>query len=387
MWDKAVFAILAWFITIYKYGAMRRDARWRTGSVTFYFWAFSFFTAIGLTLMIWPVYLAFDRLVGLPNLGWLVTYAAFALAIYCMAAGCYIVLEQPRPRLMSGSLIVTLVAMFVVYAVGIVTLPEKADHTVPDVLAEVVFMETIYIYMAVLSAIPMFTFIRLVWYEQIVSARLRWLAGFFASFFSFAVLFVKILLTLVAFKDPLTPVLAILHPLLTMAIVAVSVFMTLAFLPNKPYQVAARPFEFLGKLLALYELRSLQNRLDPLCPPVVTGRSSLKETVGNLDYHLYRVLIAILDAKKTLTGYADITNDLTMLPGAPARSVGRAPLEWDGRKLQQARFLHSALQTVNDEQPFAALVKSYQRVSRTARWKVMGKFPTGGKTIDVAYQS
>jgi len=387
MWDKAVIAILAWFITIYKYGAMRRDAQWRTGSVTFYFWAFSLFTAIGLTLMIWPVYLVFNRLVGLPNFGWLVTYAAFALAIYCMAAGCYIVLEQPRPRLMSWSLLLTLATMFVVYIVGIVTLPEKADHTVPDVLAEVVFMETIYIYMAILSAIPMFTFIRLVWYEQIVSARLRWFVGFFASFFSFAVLFVKILLTIVAFKDPLTPALNILNPLLTMAIIAVGVFMTLAFLPNKLYQVAALPFEFLGKLLALYELRSLKNRLDPLCPPVVTGRSGLKNTLGNLDYHLYRVLIAILDAKKTLTGHAVITNDLTMKPEIPVRSVGRAPLEWDDWKLQQARFLHHALQTVNDEQSFAALVKSYQRVSRTVRWKEAGSFSIGGKAFDVAYQN
>ena len=387
MWDKVIIATLAWFVTIYKFDAMRRDGQWRTGSVTFYFWAFSLFTSIGLTLMIWPVYLAFDRLVGLANLGWLVIYVSFALAIYFISAGCYIVLEQPKPRLMSWSLLLTVVVLTVVYAVGIVTLPEKADHTVPEVLAEVIFMQTIYIYIAVLCAIPMFTFIRLARHEQIVSARLRWLVGFFASFFSFTVLLIKIVLTVLAFQNPATPALTILYPLITVGIVAVSIFITLAFLPNKLYQAAARPFEFLDKLLALYELKSLQNRLDPLCPPVVTGRLRLKDVLGDLDYHLYRALIAIWDAKKTLSGYAGLTHDLTLLPVTAIHSPGRNLPEWDARKLQQARLLHDALQTVDDEQPFTALVKSYQRVSRTVRRKMGVNFSLGGTALDVAYQN
>lgn len=387
MWDKVVIAALAWFVTIYKFDVMRRDGQWRTGSVTFYFWAFSLFTSIGLTLMIWPVYLAFDRLVGLANLGWLVIYVSFALAIYYISAGCYIVLEQPKPRLISWTLLLTLVVLTVVYAVGIVNLPEKAEHTVPEALAEVIFMETIYIYMVVLCAIPMFTFIRLVRHEQIISARLRWLVGFFASFFSFAVLLIKIILTLLAFQNPATPALTMLNPLITVGIVAISIFITLAFLPNKLYQAAARPFEYLGKLLALYELKALQNRLDPLCPPVVTGRLSLKESLGNLDYHLYRGLIAIWDAKKTLSGYATVTNGLTVLPVTTIHSVGRVLPEWDLQKLQQARLLHGALQIVNDDQPFTALVESYQRVSRTVRWQMGVKLSLGGTALDVAYQS
>lgn len=388
MWDKVVIAALAWFVTVYKFGAMRRDGQWRTGSVTFYFWLFSLFTSIGLTLMIWPVYLTFDRLVGLANLGWLVTYVSFALAIYYISAGCYIVLEQPKPRLMTWSLLLTLALLTVVYATGIVTLPEKADHTVPEALAEVIFMETIYTYIAILCAIPMFTFIRLARHERIISARLRWLVGFFASFFSFAVLLIKIILTLLAFQNPATPALAVLHPLITIGIVAVSIFITLAFLPNKLYQAVAGSFEFLGKLLALHELKALQNRLDPLCPPVVGGRLSLKESLNNLDYHLYRRLIAIWDAKKMLSGYAGITNGWVVLPGTPIHNgASRGPSEWDRQKLQQARLLHDALQTANDDQPFTELVKSYQHVSRTVRWRLRVKLPFGGASFDAAYQS
>lgn len=387
MWDKAVIATLAWFIAIYKFGAMRRDGQWRTGSVTFYFWAFSLFTAIGLTLMVWPVYLAFDRLVGLPNIGWLVIYVAFSLAIYCMSAGCYLVLKQSQPRLMPWSLILTLAVLFVVYTVGIATLPEKPDHTIPEVLSEVIFMETLYVYVAVLCAIPTVTFARLCWREQIVSARLRWLVGILASFFSFVVVTMKIALTLLAFQNPATPALAILYPLITAGVVAVGILIPLAFLPNNLYQALARPFEFLGKALAWYELKSLQNRLDPLCPPVVEDGPELKASLKNLDFYLYRVVIAILDAKKTLAGYADITNDLAVMPATMAHMTGRVPPEWDERKLQQARLLHGELQKVDDAQEFSQLVKSYQKVSRVMRWKTWANLSRGGASIDIAYQS
>ena len=198
---------------------------------------------------------------------------------------------------------------------------------------------------------------------------------------------IKIVLTVLAFQNPATLALTILYPLITVGIVAVSIFITLAFLPNKLYQAAARPFEFLDKLLALYELKSLQNRLDPLCPPVVTGRLRLKDVLGDLDYHLYRALIAIWDAKKTLSGYAGLTHDLTLLPVTAIHSPGRNLPEWDTQKLQHARLLHISLQTVDDEQPFTALVKSYQHVSRTVRRKMGVNFSLGGTALDVAYQN
>jgi hypothetical protein len=387
MWDKAVIATLAWFIAIYKFGAMRRDGQWRTGSVTFYFWTFSLCTAIGLTLMSWPMYLAFDRLVGLPNLGWLVTYVAFSLAIYYMSSGCYLVLKQTRPHFMRWSLLLTLVILFAVYALGIVALPEKPDHTVPETLVEVIFMETMYIYMAVLCAIPMITFAGLYRHEAFVSARIRWLVGLATALISTFVLVMKIALTLLAFWDPVTPALAVLYPLISIGVVAVGILFPFSFLPNNLYQTMARPFEFLGKTLAWYELKSLQNRLDPLCPPVVDDSPELKASLKNLDFYLYRVVIAILDAKKTLAGYADITNDLAVMPATMAHMTGIVLPEWDERKLQQARLLHGELQKVDDSQEFSRLVKSYQKVSRVMRWKTWANLSRGGASIDIAYQS
>ncbi len=387
MWDKTVIAILAWLIAIYKFGAMRRDGQWRNGSVTFYFWAFSFFTAIGLTLMVWPAYLAFDRFVGLPNLGWLVTYVAFSLAIYYMASGCYLVLKQARPRLMPLSLWFTLVILLVVYVWGIVSLPEKPDHTVPETLAEVIFMETMYIYMVVLCAIPMVTFTRLYRREAFVSARIRWFVGMATALISTFVLVMKIALTLLSFQNPTTPALTVLYPLISVGVVTVGVLFPLSFLPNNLYQTLARPFEFLGKALALYELKTLQNRLDPLYPPVIDDSPNLLSSLKNLDFHLYRVIIAILDAKKILAGYARMTNDLAVIPGMMTHVSGTIPPEWDERKLHQARLLHGQLQNVDDDQALWGLVKSYQKASRAVRWHMWTNLYLGGSSIDIAYQS
>jgi hypothetical protein len=377
MIDKAIIAVLAWFITVYKFKAMWRDGQWRTGSVTFYFWAFSLFTAIGLTMMVWPVYLAFDRFIGLPNLAWLVTYAAFSLAIYCISAGCYLVLGQPRPQLMLWSLLVTLTLLTVIYAMGIVTLPEKPDHTVPTTLFEMAFMETLYVYLAVFCAIPLVTFTQLFQREQIISARLRWLVGILASLLAFVVLVMKIVLTVLAYQNPNTAALGILHPLITLGVVIVGVLCPVAFLPNSIYRAVSRPFELADKILALYELKTLQKRLDPLCPPVIDDNPGWQGLMKNVDFHLYRVVIAILDAKETLAGYAGSTQDLSRMLLST----------WDEQLWRRAQLLHCELQQINDHQTFPELVKSYQKASRIIRWRIWFTLSSGGIVFDATYQS
>ena len=386
MWDKAIIAGLAWFIAIYKFNAMRRDGQWRTGSVTFYYWAFALFFAIGLTFMIWPVYLAFDRFTGLPNFGWLIIYASFSLAVYFSSAACYLILKQPQPRLLPWSLLVTLAILIAIYIVGIVTLPEKADHTIPEQLSEVIFMETIYVYVAVFCAIPIFTFTRLFWGEKIVSARIRWAVGIVLSLAATAVLIIKIVLTLLAFRNPNTPALAALYPLISIGVVIVGILFPLAFLPNKWYLAAARPFEFVGKVISMVELKALQNRLNTLCPPVIEDKLTLRETLNDLDFHLYRAVIAILYAKQTLAGYAGITDDFAVQPVTMAHKAGKTPPAWSEQKLQQARLLHHELQKTDDEADFTQMVQSYRKISRVVAWKIRPYADYGGGSIDYAYQ-
>ncbi len=280
----------------------------------------------------------------------------------------------------------TLAVLTAVYITGIVTLPEKADHTIPEQVSEVIFMETIYVYVAIFCAFPIFTFSRLFLNEEIVSARLRWSVGVTLSLAATAVLIMKIVLTLFAFQNPDTLVLTILYPLISVGVVMVGILFPMAFLPNKWYQAAARPFEFVGKVIAMVELKSLQKRLNELCPPVIEEDIALREAVYDLDFHLYRSVIAILDAKQTLAGYAGITDDLVVQPTAVAHKAGRTPPTWNEQKLQQARLLHHELQKTDDEADFTQMVYAYRKISRTVTRKIR-PYQNGGSSIDFAYQS
>jgi hypothetical protein len=370
MWDKAIVAGLAWFITIYKFNAMRRDGQWRTGSVTFYYWLFSLSFAIAFTFMFWPVARGLDWLTGLPNLSWLMTYLAFVFAGYCNNAACYLLLKLPRSPILFWSYWATMLALIAIYILGVVVLPQKLDHTVPEYWAELLFMETLYLYVAIFCFIPLFTFSRLFWSEQIVSARLRWFVGIVSSLTAAAVVTCKIVLTVVAFRNPETTAVAMVAPFMTVGVIVVGVFFPLGFVPNRWYQTAARPLEFVGKGLALIELQLLRHRLDELCPPVLEQRRSWREMVGDLDFYLYRAMIAIVDAKQTLAGYASITNDLTIQPVLVAYKAGKIPPEWSADMLHQAQWLHHTLQKVEDGEEYTHLIQAYRRISRSVVWQL-----------------
>lgn len=335
--------------------------------------------------MIVPVYTAFDHFIGLPNLGWLISYASITLAVYFSGAACYLILKQPRPRIVSWSVLVTLTTLFVIYSVGIVTLPEKPDHTIPELLPEAIFMGTLYVYAAVFCIIPIVTFTRLFLDEQVVPARLRWLVAASLSFVAAFALTIKTILTLFVFRDSDSMALVILSPAISVSIGLVGILFPIAFLPNEWYQIMARPFEFTGKVISLYRLKALQARLNALCPPVIEKKMTVRESFSDLDFHLYRTVIAILDAKQTLSGYANVTDDLTAQPAIMMYKADGAQLVWDKSKLEQARVLHRELQKADDEADFAQIVQAYRKVSRAIAWE-MRSYPTyTGDSVDLAY--
>ena len=362
VWVETTIATLAWGIAIYKFGAVWRDRQWRGGSLPFYFWGFTVCVAIGMTFMIEGVYLAFDRVVGVTNLAWLVTYVAFALAIYSITSGCFLVLEAPRPRLIPYSLLLTLAILIIVYPIGIATLPEKPDHTIPTTLTEFIFMQTLYLYVAALCLIPIATFTRLYRREAVLPAKLRWIVALATTISSAMVAGLKVILTFMVFRDPGTPALAVAYPMINVVLITASILWPMAFLPNSFYLLLARPIEFLDKVRALRELQALQKKLNRLCPPVIGDTPDLRTSLDNLDFHLYRSIIGILDAKKVLAGFSGTDEDQ---PLARASEATRPELpDWDGQDRQLAQSLHATLQTVNDHVAFPELVHAYRRVGR-----------------------
>jgi hypothetical protein len=298
-----------------------------------------------------------------------------------MASGCYLAIRQTRPRLMNWSLLLTLAILVIIYSWGIITLPEKPDP-IPETWLEVLFMQTMYVYMAILCGIPLATFVRLYQHEEVVSTRLRWLVGVAASIVATVVLLLKISLTVLSFNNPATAALDILYPLITVGFVSAGVLCVLAFLPNKAYRAIVCPYEFLDKTMALHDLRALQKRLNALCPPVIDDRPNFFTSTKNPDFHLYRVLIAILDAKKTLAGCVALAPDTAVLS-----QPGRMPLEWNEMQWQQAQFLYRELEKVDDTQDYPHLVKAYQQVGRSIWWKKRPGSLHGDTSIDIAYQN
>jgi hypothetical protein len=366
-WQLAGIAGLVWFVVIYKFKAMWRHKWRRSDSITFHFWAFAFFTGVGLFFMIEPIYLAFDYLVGWPNLAWLILYVAFSLAIYFIASSCYLVLRQAQPRIMPWSLGLTLLFLAVVYATGIVTLPEKPDHTIPETVSEVVFMQTLYVYISVLSAVPMVTYLRLLRQEEILSARLRWMIATAATLAATTAMILKVILTFLGYENAATPALNLIYPWIGVSVLFVGILIPVAFLPNRLYIAAARPLEYLVKAKTLHELKALKVYLDRFCPPVINDAAGWQVLLKNPDFHLYRTVIGILDAKQTLAGYARITGELAMAPAEVADHCGKAPREWDLQALRQAQLLHRILQTVDDHAEFSELVRAYCRVGKAVR--------------------
>jgi hypothetical protein len=366
-WQLAGIASLIWLVVIYKFKAMWRQRWRRRDSITFHFWAFAFFTAVGLLFMIEPIYLAFDHLVGLANLAWLILYVALSLAIYFIASSCYLVLKQAQPRIMPWSLGLTLLFLGVVYATGIVTLPEKPEHTIPETLVEAVFMQTLYVYIGVLSAVPIVTYSRLFRQEEIVSARLRWLVAMTATAAVTTVMILKVVLTFLVYENPASPALDLIYPWITVGVLLAGILIPVTFLPNRLYIAAARPLEFMAKAKTLHELNALKRCLDRFCPPVIDDAAGWRALLMNLDYHLYRTVIGILDAKQTLAGYARITGELTVALAEVADRYGKAPREWDLQALNQAQLLHRTLQSVDDHAEFTELVRAYCRTSKAVR--------------------
>ncbi len=363
--------ILAFLVAIYKFKAVWRDGRWNTDSLAFNFWMFSLCVAVSMSFLIESFYLIFDAWIGVTNLGWLITYITMALAFYYISSGCYVVYNRPKPRAMSVVLIITLLIMVVLYPIGIITLPEKADHTLPETFLEFLFMQTMYLYVASFCLIPGYTFLNLYRIETVIASRLRLGVALTTIFMACIAATLKVGITIWVYIDPNTPVLQTVSSLVGSTIGLGGILWPLAFLPNHVFIFLSRPFVFLGKLRALKELKSLQNQLNHICEPVIADHVNLVEYLRNLDFHLYRTLIGILDGKSILFILAQKTAGLDQFPfvnpGILFRANQKSPEYWDEQDWQQARRLHHTLQSVNDCLEFPELVKAYVYAGRVLR--------------------
>jgi hypothetical protein len=297
-------AAAAWAVAVLKFDAARQ--RWKADHRFLYSWSGIVFFASGLTFQIDAVYQAVDDLTGVSNLSWFLIDVFLFLALYCGAIFAYAVAETPTPRWMHLVLIVALGVHLAIFLTGITFDPEItwSKHRVKT-LHGFAFMETENVYGIVMGTVMAIVFGHLFRGEQHPLTRLRWgllcaIASLGASIYLFYVL------QCLAEVSPTLPFLDGAGTLGGGARWAVGLLWPLAIVPNRVYRIALKPFTFADKLSTLRKLDRARARIGRLkemvYPDTVTTvqRPTLRDALVDPDFHIYRTVIAILDAARSI---------------------------------------------------------------------------------------
>lgn len=365
-------AMVAWVVAVVK---SRHAWYGRHDPVVARSWIFVFLFALCMTFQVDVIYLSFDRMVGAPNLAWLIAYGFFIGAIYFAASACLAALKAPVPWWLPPLTLATLLTILLIFPTAIATIPEQADHTTPQSGLELIFMMTLYVYAVVTGTIPLRTFAHFYGLETTVAARLR--TGTFLLGVTLAVSFfaMAIVTGVLKFWRPTLPFLPQATLLVRMLMGSAGLMWALGFLPQRVFVTLARPLGFGQKLAALRELRHVQAQLDQLCPSV--GRDPLTYWTfwRHLDFHLYRSVIGILDGKRMLAAYLEGMGNEKGIAFTPDQNEGAAigrtaETRWDAATRRRAMALHGVIAGVDDNKAYPELVKRYRQIGkawRTAR--------------------
>jgi hypothetical protein len=370
-------ALVGWVVCLNRLGMVwrkgRRTTDWRVVSS----WLFMLMFALCVTFQVVPLSVALNGLAGVPNLSWLLAYVSLAVALYFAVSFACATAKIHDPRWLRPALVIVLAILAVIFGLGIATSPEWPNHNVPRSASDLVFMQTLYVYALATCLVFTLIFGRLVRDERTVPTRLRIATTVIAGSTASAFFLVKIVFAGLGYIHPSWPALPLLEHLYTVLMGLSGLVWALGFLPHRAYLTLARPFLFIDKVLALWDLREVQGRIDRLCPPLAphtTPKGVLQRawaTWRNLDYHLYRTLIHILDGKQTLTASLRTVDDeksqaasyLRLRVGLRDTSV----LRNSDSTLEEGRWLQSILREVADGVEYLELVMAYRKVGRHLR--------------------
>jgi len=305
--------LVAWTFVVSRLGVFRR--RRSTDRRVLHSWLFILFFALGLTFQIDAVYVAFDTLVGVPNLSWLVFAISIAVALYFSAAVGYAILDVPSPRWMILNLAGASTIFLVVFAAGIAASPEWpcTSHVIPRTVFDWLFLGTECVYGAIQGSIAALVFLRLYRVEQHPLGRFRW-ATWWATALSGTTLYLtKGVLINVGYLWPTSPVTTGLIHLVMIARWATCLMWPWFVLPNRACLALMQPLEWMRKLVTLKHLRRSQAEahrlLRALWPEAARMEytPAFRECLSNLDFHTYRLVISILDSARLLALFLERT--------------------------------------------------------------------------------
>ncbi len=285
----------AWVVAVWRFSAVLKSD-WDKRIVKTWLLMLSF--ALFLTFEVDVVYTGFDRLTGVNNLSWLLSYLLLALAAYYL---CFVFCSQ-MPRWAAPYLAVTAFLLAISFAWGPARMAETYDYITPTDASEIVFMGIAYAYFATMfSGIPLQSGLRALRQEADVATRLRTLTIILAIGVSVANLIIKLAIYSASYYLPVS--LSLVHVITTLTrllTAAAAILWVSGAAPNHFYRKLARPFEFWSKVCTNRELAVLQGQLHQVCPEVPPEQAPWLEQMRSLDLYIYRRVIGVLDCKKLL---------------------------------------------------------------------------------------
>lgn len=339
----------AWIVVFSRLEPVIREGRWNERITKA--WLFALFFSLFGTFEIDTVYVAFDRLVGINNLSWLLSSIFLVLLIYFLCVICC----SKQPRWMPYYLGATIGLLVVAFLSGPANDPESADQIIPSSAPELLFVGASYIFAIVaMSLVPARAFLEAHRNESDLALRLRTSTillavvmgiTFFVSRFAICIVGFLVPALNQVFLDAATNV-------TNLPVLILCCLWPLSFASKRFYLALARPIQYFRKTVTAVELNALRARLDCLYTPIAPGRASWWDCLRNPDFNIYRGVIGILDGRRML--------DACLEQGVEG-GQGNWPLKGN---LQEARRLHQALQTIPDSPDFGRLVDGYRDLAK-----------------------
>lgn len=361
---SVLLALAAWAVAIFKFNAVRRNIRRAGSRRIFGLWLFSVCFALSLTHLIPPVYLSFDALVGLNNLSWLAAYVYLALGIYCLAFAGWLLHEDESKPWPLRALICTLALLLALFLTSIRTSPEWPNHDIPRNNSDLLFMLVFYLYAITVGTVPVIGLYRAYRKEQSIPTRLRFLVGFLSGAMAISFFVAKTAYILYAYPFPSSEILQRLIYLPSFLMATSGLLATTVFLPAGLYRRISQGILHWGKLTRLRDLKVVECRLNRLCPSVTAlDSSSWWDRARDVDFFIYRSVIAIQDMQRTLSAVLD-SGDPTQGDGSGGTTFG---WQGDGAALEEAAQLRDVLREADKQPDFEGLVAFYAEKGKTLR--------------------
>lgn len=331
-----------------------QDVR-KDGGIALYVWLMMIFFSITSIFLIKKFSDFFDAYT-LNNLDRLIAYSSLLTGLTFGAMAAIQVIGKPSDRTIGRwlwkTLFATIIALVVIYSLFLSSLP-NINSFVPQSLPEVLFMVITFALGILLSATVSRVYLTYLPSETAPIMRIRSILITAAGFVVCGYFIVKIIIA----GGYFWPALASQGMInISWMFLVSTVFLYFSFLlSNKMYARVMVILRNIQRWRTFQDLRYLREGLLRLFPEVAlpVTEPSFWEFLLNPEYHLYCVVITIMDGKTML--------DDLLSEGA----LHSEPPLWEGNMLQEVVQVKQALQSISSSGDFWEIVGEYRKAGRS----------------------